>query len=58
MTYRRVDERGAVAVEHGFLLSLIALAIIGGVTIFGISLDGLYDRSCDDVSAATAGTPC
>jgi Flp pilus assembly pilin Flp len=52
------DERGAVATEHGLLLSLIALAIIGGAVFLGTALGASYDRSCDDVAIATTGTNC
>jgi Flp pilus assembly pilin Flp len=55
---RRTDERGAVATEHGLLMGLIALAMIGGAVVFGTALGGSYDRSCDDVATAVSGTNC
>ncbi len=36
------DEEGATAVEYGLMVALIAVAIIGTVTLVGGSLDGLF----------------
>ena len=36
------DETGATAVEYGLMVSLIAVAIIGTVTILGTTLSGLF----------------
>ena len=38
----RDEERGASAVEYGLLVTLIALAIIGGAAALGGALDGLF----------------
>ena len=35
---RSLDDRGATAVEYGLMVSLIALMIIGAVTVFGGAL--------------------
>ena len=35
-------ECGATAVEYGLMVSLIAVAIIGTVTILGTTLSGLF----------------
>jgi pilus assembly protein Flp/PilA len=35
-------ESGATAVEYGLMVSLIAVAIIGTVTILGTTLSGLF----------------
>ena len=35
----RTDEEGATAVEYGLMVSLIAVVIIGAVTIIGTSLN-------------------
>ncbi len=37
------DEHGATAIEYGLLASLIAVAIIGGVTALGGKLDDVFD---------------
>ena len=34
---------GATAIEYGLIASLISLAIIGGVTLTGTSLQDLWD---------------
>ncbi len=36
------DERGATAVEYGLMVALIAIAIIGAVTLLGTSLKGMF----------------
>jgi pilus assembly protein Flp/PilA len=41
-------EEGATAAEYGLLISLIALAIIGGAEALGLSIGGLFE----DVAAA------
>ncbi len=46
------DEDGATAIEYGLLASLIALAIVGGATALGASIDGLFttvSETLDDV---------
>ncbi len=36
------DDRGATAVEYGLMVALIAAMIIGGVSLIGINLGGLF----------------
>jgi pilus assembly protein Flp/PilA len=36
------DERGATSVVYGLMVAMIAIAIIGGVTIFGAGVNGLF----------------
>lgn len=36
------DEAGATAVEYGLMIGLIAIAIIVGVTAFGLSVRDLF----------------
>ncbi len=36
------DEKGATAVEYGLMVGLIAVFIIGAVTMLGGRLDGLF----------------
>jgi pilus assembly protein Flp/PilA len=38
----RGTDSGATAVEYGLMVSLIAVAIIGTVTILGTTLSGLF----------------
>jgi pilus assembly protein Flp/PilA len=47
-----VNEEGATAIEYGLLASLIALAIVGGATALGGSIDALFQR----VSTTLSGT--
>lgn len=46
MRIRRVetDDRGATATEYAILVAFIAIVIVAGVTVFGVSLDGLFTR--------------
>ncbi len=37
------DEKGATAVEYGLMVGLIAVAIIGAVTLLGGRLQGLFN---------------
>jgi pilus assembly protein Flp/PilA len=39
---RRSSERGATAVEYGLIVALIAIVIIGAVTLFGQGVDALF----------------
>lgn len=38
------DEEGATAVEYGLMVFLIAVAIIGTVTLLGTALDGIFQQ--------------
>jgi pilus assembly protein Flp/PilA len=40
----QIDERGATAVEYALMVGLIALAIIGSVSLFGRQLRGELNR--------------
>ena len=57
-TYRRKivtfisDEEGASSIEYGLLVTLIALAIMVGVSALGVSLKGLYTGNAAKVAAA------
>ncbi len=46
------DEDGATAIEYGLLASLIALAIVGGATALGGSLDALFTSVSGTLDAA------
>jgi Flp pilus assembly pilin Flp len=54
----RRDERGAGAAEYALLASLIAVFVFAAMAALGVNLGGLYGRSCDQVTAATAGVGC
>lgn len=36
------DERGATAVEYGLMVAMIAIVIVGAVSLFGTSVTSLY----------------
>ncbi len=42
MPERDEDERGATAVEYGLMVALIAIVIIGAVSLFGRSASSLF----------------
>ena len=50
------DERGATAIEYGLVASLIALAIVGGVTVFAASLQTLWSDVAARISEVLAGS--
>ena len=44
------NESGATAIEYGLIAALIAVALIGGATLLGGSLDSIYNRIEDSIS--------
>jgi pilus assembly protein Flp/PilA len=47
------EEKGATAVEYGLMVGLIAVVIIGAVTLLGTELKDMFT----DVKNSLAGTP-
>lgn len=45
-------EEGATAVEYGLIVALIAVFIIGAVTLLGVNLDAIFR----EIAGAIAGT--
>jgi pilus assembly protein Flp/PilA len=45
------SERGVTAIEYGLIASLVALAIIIGVTALGVNLNGLFNAIALKVKA-------
>lgn len=43
------NEQGATAIEYALLASLIAVAIIGAVTVLGSSVNSLFTKTSDAV---------
>lgn len=37
------SERGVTAIEYGLIASLVALAIIVGITLLGVNLNALFN---------------
>lgn len=48
-------EGGAVATEYGLILSLIALAIIAAMAVFGLVLMNMLGVGADEVQSVTGG---
>jgi pilus assembly protein Flp/PilA len=48
----RRDENGATAVEYGLIVGLIAIVIVGAVTILGGTLKGMFE----DINTEIGGT--
>ncbi len=36
------DERGATAVEYGLMVAMIAIVIVGAITVFGVAVNDLF----------------
>ncbi|WP_394554294.1 Flp family type IVb pilin [Agromyces sp. MMS24-JH15] len=45
----RSEETGATAVEYGLIVSLIAVAIIAGVTLLGTNLQAMFNGVAVDI---------
>jgi pilus assembly protein Flp/PilA len=43
------SDRGATAVEYGLMVALIAIVIIGAVSLLGTRLSGLFNSTADAV---------
>ena len=43
------EERGATAVEYALMVSLIAVVIIGAVTILGTNVSDAFDAVADKI---------
>jgi pilus assembly protein Flp/PilA len=57
LTFRAIlaDERGATAIEYGLILSLIFLAMMGGVEAFSTQLIAMWDH-VSSTSATAMGS--
>lgn len=49
ITGAKKREEGASAVEYGLLVALIAIVIIGAVTLLGTRLSSIFQDSCDQI---------
>jgi pilus assembly protein Flp/PilA len=47
------DEQGATAVEYGLLVALIAIAIIGTVTVLGTKLNNTFNTISNKLPASS-----
>ncbi|MET3719030.1 Flp family type IVb pilin [Arthrobacter sp. UYEF21] len=48
----RCEERGATATEYSILVGFIAIVIVAGVGLFGISLNGVFTDLTTGVKTA------
>jgi pilus assembly protein Flp/PilA len=46
------DERGATAIEYGLIAALIAVVIIGALTVLGTAISSKFDTIASSVSGA------
>lgn len=46
------DQRGATAVEYGLILALICLAVLGGISALGGSIEERWNGIANSVAAA------
>lgn len=49
------SDRGASAVEYGLLVALIAVVIIGAVTLLGENLDATFQNVADTIGGGEEG---
>lgn len=52
------DDRGASAVEYGLLIAGIAALIVAVVFLFGGSVGGLFQNTCDTLQAEVGSGTC
>lgn len=48
----RSEEGGATATEYGITVGFIAIVIVAGVGVFGISLNGFFDHLTTGIKTA------
>ena len=46
------DEEGATMIEYGLLVALIAVVLIGVITLLGEGLDGIFGEAKDAIDEA------
>jgi pilus assembly protein Flp/PilA len=51
------EEKGATAVEYGLMVGLIAVVIIGAVTLLGGNLSSLFNRIAGTVGNVAPAAP-
>jgi pilus assembly protein Flp/PilA len=52
-TAPRDEEKGASMVEYGLLVGLIAIVVIGALTVLGGGISDLFDRAADELPTGT-----
>jgi pilus assembly protein Flp/PilA len=48
-----INEDGATAIEYGLIAGLIAVAIVGAVTLVGTNLRGVFNTVAGKAASAT-----
>ena len=48
------DERGATAIEYGLIAALVAVAIIGALTVLGTELSNIFQYVADTLASVSA----
>ncbi|WP_457950859.1 Flp family type IVb pilin [Pseudarthrobacter sp. alpha12b] len=48
----RAEEGGATATEYGITVGFIAIVIVAGVGLFGLSLNGFFDHLTTGIKTA------
>ncbi len=51
------DESGATAIEYGILAGLIAVFIIGAVSLLGTELSGVFNRISEVLKGIVSAAP-
>jgi len=48
------DESGATAIEYGLIAALVAVAIIGALTVLGTELSNIFQYVADTLASVSA----
>ncbi|HEU4964605.1 MAG TPA: Flp family type IVb pilin [Bacilli bacterium] len=48
------EESGQGLVEYGLIIGLVAVVVIGALTLMGTSIDGLFDEVNDNLDTPAA----
>ena len=46
----RSDKRGATAIEYGLIAALIAMGLLGGLSLLGGGTNGMWGKIGNDIS--------
>ncbi|MEW6696141.1 MAG: Flp family type IVb pilin [Bacillota bacterium] len=53
MTGLLMDESGQGMAEYGLILALVAVVVVGALTLLGQGLDGIFDKVTEDVNSTS-----
>jgi pilus assembly protein Flp/PilA len=57
MNWLKNEESGQGMVEYGLILALIAVVVIGAVTLIGTNLDTMFGGVAGKITGTTTTTP-